>query len=79
MIKIIKITDPDCYRCIGASYRPRDCSECEQKIIELPICMECVHRNENVMRSEKLLCTKLHAWVEPCDYCAWGSKELEDE
>ena len=79
MIKIIKIIEPECYECIGASYNPQDCSECERKIKEITMCMECAHRNKSVMHREKLLCKKLHAWVEPCDFCAWGSKEVEDE
>ena len=76
MIKIIKIIEPEY---IEKLYNSMEYSELKQKIIEIPICMECVHRNENVMHREKLLCRKLHAWVEPCDYCAWGSKELKDE
>ena len=81
MIKVYKVVNRECETCYGSSYDPRDCLECNNRasVKEVVLCMECIHRNENVMRSEKLLCKKLHAWVEPCDFCAWGDKELEDE
>ena len=75
MIKVIKVVDPECDRCIGASYDPAYCTECDRKIFEITLCMNCIHRNESIMHSEKLLCKKLHAWVEPCDFCAWGEGE----
>lgn len=75
MIKVIKITNPDCNGCFGASFG--DCPECETKCTEITLCKDCGFRNENVMQREKLLCTKLHAWVEPYDFCAWGEREVE--
>ena len=81
MIKVYKVVNRECETCYDSSYNPQDCLECKNSIStkEVVLCMKCVYRNENVMNDEKLLCTKLHAWVEPCDFCAWGSKELEYE
>lgn len=39
------------------------------------MCKDCVHCSETVMYREKLLCTNLHAWVEPVDFCAWGEEK----
>ena len=79
MIRVLKVVDPKCCECIGASYNPMDCVDCKRKITEITLCMNCTFRDESIMHREKLLCTKLHAWVEPYEFCAWGSKELEDE
>lgn len=75
MIKIIRITKPECYQCLGASFG--DCSTCTDKVCEVTMCKDCKFQNEYIMHSEKLLCTKLHAWVEPTEFCAWG-EERED-
>lgn len=72
MIRVIKIIDPECNICMGASYNP---NECDRKFSEVTLCMNCEHRNESIMNQEKLLCKKLHAWVEPCDFCAWGKNK----
>lgn len=76
MIKVIRITDPDCDGCFGASFG--DCPDCGTKCKEITLCKDCVHRDETVMHREKLLCTKLHAWVEPYEFCAWGDREVEE-
>ena len=75
MFRVIKIIDPECNVCMGASYNPNDCAECDRKFSEVTLCMNCKHRNESIMHQEKLLCKKLHAWVEPCDFCAWGKNK----
>ena len=75
MIKVIKITKPECYKCFGASFG--DCPECTVRACEVTLCMNCKHKEDSVMWREKLLCTKLHAWVEPCDFCSWGEREEE--
>lgn len=72
MIKIIKVTDPDCFKCFGASFG--DCETCAPKMKEIAMCKDCAFKDDDVMHREKLLCTKLHAWVEPCDFCAWGER-----
>ena len=76
MIKVIRITDPDCDGCFGASFG--DCPDCGTRCSEITLCKDCNFRNESVMHREKLLCTKLHAWVEPYEFCAWGDSEVEE-
>ena len=73
MIRVLRITDPECDRCFGASFG--DCAECETKTKEVTLCMNCKHNDKPVMWREKTLCKKLHAWVEPYDFCAWGEVE----
>ena len=70
---VIKITEPECLGCKGASFG--DCPNCETRTQEITLCMDCDYRDESVMYREKLLCKKLHAWVEPYDFCAWGEAE----
>lgn len=72
MIKIIKITDPDCIDCMGASVG--DCATCSRRTSEVVLCMHCQYKQDSIMHREKLLCGKLHAWVQPTDFCAWGKK-----
>lgn len=73
MIKVVKITDPDCADCKGV--KEGDCATCSRRTGEVVLCMHCKHRRESIMRREKLLCNKLHAWVQPTDFCAWGSSK----
>lgn len=76
MIKVIKITDPECTGCMGASFG--DCADCKTRTQEVTLCKDCSLRDESIMHREKLLCTKLHAWVEPYDFCAWGDREVTE-
>lgn len=64
MMKIIKLRHPDCVDCDG-------CTKAEEGIL----CKDCRFNRNTIMHREKTLCSKLHAWVEPCDYCAWGEVE----
>lgn len=75
MIRVIKITK-HCEGCMGGAFN--DCPDCEDKCQEVVLCKDCNHKNENVMHREKLLCTKLHAWVEPYEFCAWGEREVTE-
>ena len=60
MVRVIKITEPECLGCMGASFG--DCPNCETRTQEITLCMDCDYRDESVMYREKLLCKKLHAW-----------------
>ena len=73
MIRVIKITKPDCIGCMGASFG--DCPSCKVRTQEVTLCKDCEMKDENVMHREKYLCTRLHAWVEPYDFCSWSKKE----
>ena len=73
MIQVIRITQPECVNCMGSTVG--DCVNCDIKTSKVTLCMHCKHRKETVMHSERLLCRKLHAWVEPTDFCAWGSSK----
>lgn len=77
MIKVIKITKPECYKCFGASFG--DCIDCDVKTQEVTLCMYCNHKDKRIMHREKLLCKKLHAWVEPCDFCSWGERSENED
>lgn len=76
MIKVIRITDPDCNGCFGASFG--DCPDCGKKCTEIVLCKDCEYNRKSVMAREKTLCRKLHAWVEPYDFCAWGDREVTE-
>lgn len=77
MIRIVKVVDPDCSDCFGASFG--DCPDCGTRTSEFVVCKDCRFNSESMMFREKTLCRKLHAWVEPCDFCAWGErKEVEE-
>ena len=76
MIKVIKITDPECYGCMGASFG--DCETCTDRICEVVMCKDCKYNEQALMHREKTLCTKLHAWVEPYEFCAWGDREVTE-
>lgn len=72
MIKVIKITKPECYKCFGASFG--DCDDCDTKVSEVVMCKDCEFNRVAIMQREKTLCSKLHAWVEPYEFCAWGER-----
>lgn len=74
MIKVLRITHPDCNGCMGASFG--DCDTCGVKTQEVTLCADCRYKADNVMHREKLMCKKLHTWVEPYDFCAWGKRRM---
>ena len=73
MIEVLKITDPNCDGCFGASFG--DCPDCTTRTQEITMCKDCRYNEQPIMWREKTLCKKLHAWVEPYDFCAWGEVE----
>lgn len=75
MIEIVKITNPDCNGCMGASFG--DCQTCETKTQQIVMCKDCEFNRVAIMQREKTLCSKLHAWVDPCDFCSWGERREE--
>lgn len=77
MMKVIKLSHPDCKDCMGASYDPRDCAVCT-RAEPVVLCKDCKHCQENVMWRTKNNCGLLHAWVEPFDFCSWGDSEVEE-
>ena len=78
MTQIIKRVTRDCNGCIGASYDPKFCETCEhERVVETEYitCHDCKYKAKNVLeRKNVLMCRKLHAWVKPTDFCAWGER-----
>lgn len=72
MIKVVRIVKPECYGCMGATFG--DCKNCTDRACEVVLCKDCRFNRQTLMHREKTLCTKLHAWVEPYDFCAWGEE-----
>lgn len=65
MIRVIKINDLKCEQCV------------EGTATEVVLCKNCGFNRTTTMWREKTLCTKLHAWVEPYEFCAWGEEASE--
>lgn len=56
-----------------------DCETCD-KVVETEVvqCHDCKYKAKNVIeRRSVLMCTKLHAWVTPTDFCAWGERKAK--
>lgn len=73
MIRVLRITDPNCLGCFGASFG--DCDDCDTKVDEIVMCKDCEFNRIAIEQQGKTLCSRLHIWVEETDFCAWGRRD----